>query len=239
MEAQATADLKEQAARIFDDPKLRRLLKELKQQSEIVIDEISTDEVLSAGYDAKRATETIARFREFLDANKDEIAALQVLYGRPYAVRRLTYRMVKDLADALARPPWLLSPPQIWASYKRLDQARVRDSSPERLLTDVVALVRFAIGRTGTLEPFGVDVERRFNLWLGREKNAGREYTDEQMAWLRSIKEHVAANAEITLDDLQETPAFADRGGRIAAARVFGNKRLGEVLDDLADALVA
>jgi type I restriction enzyme, R subunit len=232
-------DMKEQAARTFDDPKLRRLLKELKQQSEIVIDEISTDEVLTAGYDVRRAGETTQRFKDFIEANKDELAALQVLYSRPYASRRLTYRMIKDLADALARPPWLLSPPEIWASYRRLDQAKVRDPSPERLLTDIVSLVRFALGQAETLEPFGVDVERRFNLWLGREKRAGRDYTDEQMIWLKLIKGYVAANAEITLDDLQDAPSLADRGGRIAAARAFGAHRLGELLDELSDALVA
>ncbi|HYM30818.1 MAG TPA: type I restriction-modification enzyme R subunit C-terminal domain-containing protein, partial [Candidatus Cybelea sp.] len=237
--AKIGAERKEQAARIFDEPKLRRLLKELKQQSEIVIDEISTDEVLTAGYDAKKATETAARFREFLEANKDEIAALQVLYARPHAARRLTYGMIKELADAMARPPWLLSPPQVWASYRRLDRARVRDAAPERLLTDLVALVRFALGQSDVLEPFGHGVEQRFNLWLGREKKAGRDYSDAQMDWLRLIKEHVAANVEITADDLQQTPAFTDRGGRIAAARAFGKERLGELLDDLSSALVA
>lgn len=231
--------LKEAAARTFDDPKLRRLLKELKQQSEIVIDEISIDEVLSADYDLKRANETVAKFRDFLAQNRDELTALQVLYGRPYATRRLTYQAVKDLADAMARPPWLLSPPQVWASYKRLDQAKVRDPSPDRLLTDVVALVRYALGQAETLEPFSVDVERRFNLWLGREKKAGREYTDEQMRWLRLIKEHVAANAEITVEDLQDAPAFTDLGGRIAAARAFGPQRIGVLLDELSEALVA
>jgi type I restriction enzyme, R subunit len=237
--AKVASDMKEQAARAFDDPKLRRLLKELKQQSEIVIDEISTDEVLTAGYDIRRAAETTTRFKDFIEANKDELAALQVLYARPYAARRLTYRMIKDLGDALARPPWLLSPPQIWASYKRLDQAKVRDPSPERLLTDIVSLVRFALGQAENLEPFGVDVERRFNLWLGREKRAGRDYTDEQMIWLKLIRGYVAANAEITLDDLQDAPSLADRGGRVAAARAFGVQRLGELLDELSDALVA
>jgi type I restriction enzyme, R subunit len=237
--SKTATEMKEQAARAFDDPKLRRLLKELKQQSEIVIDEISTDAVLSADYDLKRASETTIRFKDFIEANKDELAALQVLYARPYAARRLTYRMIKDLGDAMARPPWLLSPPTIWASYKRLDQAKVRDPSPERLLTDIVSLVRFALGQTDTLEPFGVDVERRFNLWLGREKRAGRDYTDEQMMWLKLIKGYVAANAEITLGDFQEAPSLAGRGGRIAAARAFGPQRLGELLDELSDALVA
>jgi len=234
-----SAELRETAARTFDDPRLRKLLKELKQQSEIVIDEISTDEVISADYDIKRAQEATTRFKEFLEANKDELTALQVIYSRPYAVRRLTYQAVKDLADAMARPPWLLSPPQVWASYKRLDRAKVRDAAPERLLTDVVSLVRYALGQSETLEPFSVDVERRFNLWLGREKNAGRDYTGDQMRWLNLIRDHVAANAEITVADFQDAPDLAAEGGRLAANRVLGAERVAVLLDELSDALVA
>ena len=111
------------------------------------------------------------------------------------------------------------------ASYKRLDRARVRDASPERLLTDIVALVRFALGQNETLEPFAVDVERRFNLWLGREQKAGRVYGDGQRAWLDLIKAHVAANAEITLDDLQHAPAMGDQGGRLGE----GVRRAGKI----------
>ncbi len=232
-------ELKEAAARVFDDPRVRRRLRELKQQSEIVIDEISTDEVMSADYDMRRAAEAKSKFTEFLEANKDELVALQVLYGRPYAARRLTYAAVRELAAAMARPPWLLSPPQLWGHYKRLNGTSVRDPSSDRLLTDVVALVRYAIGQSDSLEPFALQVEQRFNLWLGREKRAGRDYSDEQMAWLRLIKEHVAANAEATLEDLQEVPSFAGRGGRIAANRVFGRERLARLLDELSEALVA
>ena len=163
-----------------------------------------------------------------------------MIYGRPYALRRLTYAAIKELVDAMSRPPWLLSPPAVWASYKRLDRARVRDASPESLLTDVVALVRFALGPSETLEPFAVDVERRFNLWLGREQKAGRVYSDGQRVWLDLIKAHVAANAEITLDDIQHAPALGDRGGRLAAARAFGGPEgLNRVIDDLNEALVA
>lgn len=233
-------ELKEKAARTFDDPKLRRLLKDLKAKSEIVIDEISTDEVLTADYDIKRAEETIAKFKQFLEENRDELTALQVIYARPYALRRLTYAAIKELVDAMSRPPWLLSPPAVWASYKRLDRARVRDASPERLLTDVVALVRFALGQTETLEPFAVDVERRFNLWLGREQKAGRTYTDGQKVWLDLIKAHVAANVEITLDDMQQAPAMSDRGGRLAAAKAFGGPEgLNRVIHELRETLVA
>ena len=53
-EAAAEA-LKEEACRPFDDPALRRLLKDIKRQTEIRIDTISTDAVISSGYDAASA----------------------------------------------------------------------------------------------------------------------------------------------------------------------------------------
>ena len=111
------------------------------------IDTISSDEVISSGYDETQAQTTVDRFKEFLETNKDQIVALQILYGRPYAQRRLTYEALEELRDALKRPPWLLEPVNIWRAYKRLNDARVRGNAT-RILTDIVMLVRFALGKT-------------------------------------------------------------------------------------------
>ena len=56
----------------------------------------------------RRARATVESFRQFIEAHRDEITALQMIYGRPYAQRRLTYAQVKELADRLARtqPNW-------------------------------------------------------------------------------------------------------------------------------------
>ncbi|HEV2548640.1 MAG TPA: type I restriction-modification enzyme R subunit C-terminal domain-containing protein [Stellaceae bacterium] len=237
--AKVAAELRAKAAQALDNPKLRKLLIELKEMSEITIDELSRDRVISTGFDLKQAEEKTASFRRFIEENKDELTALQILYSRPHAQRRLTWKAVTDLRDALARPPWLLEPAVIWSCYKRLNASKVRERSPGNVLSDMVSLVRFALSRTDTLQPLSVDVERQFNLWTGREKKAGREYTDEQTRWLLLIRDHIAANVEMTLDDLQDIPAFADRGGRIAANRVFGKERVPALIDELNDALVA
>jgi type I restriction enzyme R subunit len=72
---------KEEAARAFDDPALRRLLKDVKAAADIKIDTISTDAVVSSGWDEKKAADTIARFQRFLDERKDELVALQIRSG--------------------------------------------------------------------------------------------------------------------------------------------------------------
>ena len=65
-----------------------------------------------------------------------------------------------------------------------------------RILTDIVMLVRYALGRR-SLEPLPAKIAGQFNLWLGREQRAGRAYTDEQLAWLTAIRDHLAVNIEI------------------------------------------
>ena len=201
------------------------------------IDTISIDEVISSGYDEAQAQSTVDRFKEFLEANKDSLVALQIFYGRPYARRRLTYEGLEELRDAMRRPPWLLEPVNIWRAYKRLDDARVRGNST-RILTDIVMLVRYALGLDDILEPLPSKIAGRFNLWLGREQRAGRAYSAEQLAWLAAVRDHLAVNAEITVGDLQEVAAFGDKGGIVRARALFGAK-LNDMLDDLSDALVA
>lgn len=237
MDETATA-MREQALRILADaPKLRRLLIDLKSQSEIIIDEFSRDAVISAGFDENAAKAVTAKFSEFLDTHQDELAALTILYGKPHRSRRLTYHSVDELRAVLAKPPWLLEPISLWGAYKRLSGGKIT-ADPGRVLTDIVALVRYALGQSDALQPLSADVTARFNLWIGREEKAGRVYAPEQRAWLEAIRVHVAANVDVNLRDLQEQPSFVDRGGVIAARRAFGD-RLNAIIEELPEALVA
>jgi type I restriction enzyme R subunit len=233
----AQRELKDQACRPFDSPVLRQGLIAAKARTDVKIDTISTDEVISSGYDEAKAQTTVDRFREFLETNKNQITALQILYGRPYAQRRLTYEALEDLRDALKRPPWLLEPVNIWRAYKRLNDARVRGNAT-RILTDIVMLVRFALDKDEVLEPLPAKIAGKFNLWIGREKNAGRDYSQEQLAWLNAIRDHLAVNGNVTRSDLQDMAAFSGKGGLVKARELFG-PRLDAVLGDLSDALVA
>jgi type I restriction enzyme R subunit len=228
---------KDAAATIFDDPTLRRLLKDVKAAADIRIDTISTDAVVSSGWDEKKATDTVQRFKRFLEERRDELAALQILYRRPYAQRRLTYEAVDDLKEALKRPPWLLEPIDIWRAYKRLASDKVR-GNPAGTLADIVMLVRYALGQAETLEPLSSLTAGRFNLWLGREEKAGRNYTDEQRGWLTAIRDHLSVNIEIRPEDMMDAPEFSGRGGIVRARALFG-ARLPGLLDELTDTLVA
>jgi type I restriction enzyme R subunit len=74
----------------LSNPELRDRLSTLKKAAEQLIDEFSKDEVVEAGFSTNatdRARQTAADFRAWLDDHRDELAALQALYGVPYKRR--------------------------------------------------------------------------------------------------------------------------------------------------------
>jgi len=152
--------------------------------------------------------------------------------------QRLTYAQIKELTIKLSDPPQYLTTATVWQAYKRVNEAAVRGAPADKLLTEIIALVRFALGQSEFLEPISADVTRRFNLWIGRQKKAGTDYSADQMRWLENIRDHIAANAEISARDLMEMAEFADAGGLIRARALFG-EGLNGLLDDLSIALVA
>ena len=234
----AAAELRRTACKPFSSPSLRKTLETLKAKTDIVIDEVSTDRVLEAGFSTDQAQKAVESFKAFIKENRDELTALQVLYSRPYGEQRLSYESIRELADRLRDPPRYLDTADVWQAYKRLDAARVKGAPADGLLTEIVALVRFALGQTEELQSLSVDVERRFNLWIGRRLKAGDSFTEDQMTWLKLIRDAIAANFEIAPRDLLENPRFSDKGGLVRARELFG-ARLNPMLDEMTGALVA
>jgi len=179
--AQATERLVREACAPYDSGELRETLDNFRKRAEQVIDIISKDEVLSAGFDEAardKAQVTVTKFRQFIEANKDELTALQILYAQPYGARRLTYLAVKELAEAISKPPYQLTPETLWHAYEQLDKSKVRRAGPQRLLTDIISLIRFTLGESEMLQPFPLTVDERYKNWLVAQMEAGRQFTE-------------------------------------------------------------
>lgn len=232
------AGLRDTACAPLDDPELRNLIKAIKKKTDIVIDEGTLDVLQAAEYDKGQAEKRTTSFRAFIEANRNELLALQILYSQPYPKRRLTYASIRELAAKLADPPHHLTTADLWQAYKRLNAALVRGAPSDKVLTDLISLVRFATGQTELLEPHAARVEQRFNLWIGRQIKAGQVFSDEQMAWLKAIKDYLTANVEIAQVDLMRDQPFSDWGGVVVARRLFGTE-LNGMLDELSEVLVA
>ena len=146
---------------------LRQKLIDVRRSYEQVIDTASKDKVISGEFSreaADRAREQTQSFRKFIEDNKDEITALQILYSQPYS-GGLTYTDIKELAQAIGRPPHRWTPEALWQAYETLDASKVRGSG-HRVNTDLVSLVRHALGQADELIAYPVLVDERFEAWL-------------------------------------------------------------------------
>lgn len=206
----------------FHDPELRNKIANARRALEQVIDEITPDELLAAGYDAaakEQAQATVASFRQFIADNKDELEAIKLFYSRPYRAG-LTYRHLKELASKLSEPPVSASPDKVWSAFRMVEPECVTGQWSK--LVDVIALVRHAIDPQSSIEPFSQAVEARFAEWIVEQTSAGRTFSSEQQRWLEAIRDHIATSLCIEQDDFYDAP-FAQLGGLGKAHELFGD----------------
>ena len=62
------------------------------------------------------------------------------------------------------------------------------------MLTDLVSLVRYAMGQEDELVPFRERAKERFDAWLARQETDGPHFTTEQRHWLELIRDHIASS---------------------------------------------
>ena len=237
--AQAQAETMWLATEPFNDPELRQQLQNVQQRTEMTIDIVSQDALLDAGYsetDTERARELTASFRAFLEANRDEITALQLLFGQPYGQRDLTLREIEDLKARIEQPPHVWTTESLWQAYAQLEKDKVRGVRAERVLTDLVSLVRHAVQMDDELVPYPERVRERYAEWLAAQEASGTTFTEGQRWWLDRIAEAIGVNLTVTAHDFQYGELFR-RGGWLSAKRAFGDE-LPALLDALNDALL-
>lgn len=214
--------------------KLIERLPQIKAETEQIIDDVSVDEIVTASYSpiaTEKAKGVIKSFREFIEKNKNELDALQVLYNN----KRLHWNALKQLAEKIKTPPYGLTPAKVWQAYKQLEGAKVHGFSKNKV-PDFVSLLKFELKQFNELEPFTDMVDRRFSHWLTQQRSMGVQFTQEQLNWLEKIKNHIAESIEITTDDFEYAP-FDQMGGLGKASKVFGN-RLDKIMEELSMELV-
>jgi len=220
-------------------PRLRDTILEVKKRNEQIIDIGAIDSLISAEFDEKakeQSKKVVENFKDFIEKNKDEILALQIIYSKPYKMREITYNDIKKIAEAIENPPYNLTPELIWHAYERLDKSKVK-GSPQKILTDIIALIRFSIGKSDFLMPFSEIVNEKFEKWLENQQSSGKKFTSEQKEWLVMIKDHIAASASITIDDMDLSP-FTQKGGRVKLYQIFGDD-YEKILQELHETLIS
>jgi len=225
----------------FDKPELRDEIENARREREQLIDHINLDQVTFSGFSEQaeaQAQKTIQGFADYLKAHKEEISALGFFYAQPYQRRTLTFDMMEELHEQLSRPPLMLTTERLWSAYARVQASQVKGADRKRQLTDLVSLVRFALGLDGELQPFADEVDRRFQAWIWRHNaQRGTAFSAEQTEWLRLMKEHIASSCSISREDF-DYAKLADKGGLQKAWGLFG-KELDTLMNEMNEELVA
>ena len=236
---EVSKEMVRETCRLFDSAKLRKTILDIKKKNEIIIDETSIDELIQAGFDEQaeaKSKETIDSFKKFLDKNKDEITALQIIYSQKRKLKEITFEHIKELANALEMPPSNLTPEQLWAAYMKLEKSKVKNN-PVKILTDLISIVRYSTGSQDMLIPFKELVDEKFEKWMSNQESSGKQFTPEQKQWLVMIKGHIAGSAEIKLDDMDYAP-FNQKGGRVKFYETFGEE-YESILKEMHEVLVS
>ncbi|MCZ2130450.1 MAG: restriction endonuclease subunit R, partial [Bacteroidia bacterium] len=193
--------------------------------------------------DSKEKAEIpVADFKAWIAQHQDEITALQIFYSQPYRRRELNYKMIQEVLEKLKLERPNLAPFQIWKAYEQLEKATPtksgQASSPKSELIALVSLLRRISGIDSTLIDYSNKVDLNFRDWI-LKKNAGQHnrFTEEQMQWLRMIKDHIATSIHLDKDDLDYTP-FDAAGGKGKMWQLFG-EQMNEIINELNEALAA
>lgn len=221
----------------FNKPEVRNYIENVRRSHEQIIDNVNVDSVVFAGFDKDQeanADRTIKTFQEFIEENKDEILALRIIYDQKYKNRPMAIEKMKVLYEKLKAKG--ITVERLWGCYAIKKPGQVKRGTRAQI-TDLISIIRFEMGYEDKLSPFADRVNYNFMKWT-LKKNAGDvHFTEEQMEWLRMIKEHIATSLSVFPDDLDLSP-FDRKGGLGKFYDVFGDE-YETILDEMNEELVA
>lgn len=218
----AKKELLDEATKPFYNPDNRDFIENIRRSHDQVIDTVNLDSVVFAGFDSQKeenADKVITSFKEFIEENKDEIIALRIIYNESYKDRPMMIEQLKSLYEILKKKNITID--RLWDCYYIKFTDKVKRGTVTQL-TDLISIIRFEIGAMDELTSFADRVNANFKEWTFR-KNAGySQFTEEQMEWLRLIKDHIISSLSILDEDLDYTP-FDHKGGLLGFYEAFGD----------------
>jgi type I restriction enzyme, R subunit len=231
-----TETLQDNAARIFTG-ELNEYIENVRKAHEQRMDLTNPDEVINVGWlkdNKEKAADLIKDFVSWMNDNKNELLALQIFYNQPFRRRELTYSMLKDVLEKLQNDKPTLAPLSVWKAYEVIENC---SGSPLNELTAVISLIRKVIGLDKMLTAYDKTVDNNFREWLFKKQAGTTKYNEEQMLWLRMIKDYMISSFHIDKDDFDLNP-FNAKGGLGKMWQLFGEKTE-DIINELNEALAA
>ncbi|MFF7069270.1 DEAD/DEAH box helicase family protein [Streptomyces pseudovenezuelae] len=223
-------------APLTSSPELRKLILEIRHQQDLTYDETTEVRVteLREIPREERARKALAEWNSLLaKEERDENAAIRVALGSGARVSpREARNALKELAGRIRATNRSWTTGVLWEHYEQLGKAAASPGK-EAGLGDLIRLIRYELGADDELRPYRTVVEERFEGWLLRQRQAGVEFTDDQLWWLERMKNAVSEDIGIEPGDFGHAP-FSERGGGRGFMRAFGGKdKALELLDEL------
>jgi type I restriction enzyme, R subunit len=231
-----TEKLQNEAARVFTG-ELNEYIENVRKAHEQRIDSSNPDEVIHIGWNQEnkdKANELVLEFSEWMLQHKDELTALQIFYNQPFRRRELTYTMIKEVLEKLQSDKPTLAPLTIWRAYEALEEC---NGSPRNELTAIVSLIRKVSGVDTVLTVYDKTVDKNFQEWVFKKQAGATKFNEEQMQWLRMIKEYVISSFHIEKDDFDYNP-FNSQGGLGKMWQLFG-EQTEEIIEELNEVLAS
>jgi type I restriction enzyme R subunit len=242
-------ELQEKAASVFTGD-LNIYIENVRKAHAQIMDTINPDKLTTVGWDkqnTEKAETMIQDFKTWIETHKNEITALQIFYDQPYRRRELTFKMIKDVFELLKTEKPLLAPLNIWRAYEQLgasatsaslsNRGSVTNSSPKNELIALVSLIRRVSGIDKSLTVYDKTVDKNFQDWVFKKQAGTLKFTEDQMNWLRMIKDYVANSFHIEKDDFDLSP-FNANGGLTKMWALFG-EQTDEIINELNEVLAA
>ncbi len=215
-------DVIREAAKPFYDPNVRQYIENLRRVHEQVIDNANLDEIEFAGFDTdqeKAADMVIGSFRDFINENKDEIIALRIIYDQAYADRPMVIESLNMLYDKLKAKNVTIE--RLWNCYAIKKPENVKKGVKAKIV-DLISIIRYELGFSDNLAPFADRVNYNFMQWTLKRNAGDIHFTEEQMKWLRLIKEHIISSLSVEPRDMDYNP-FDGMGGLGKFFELFGD----------------
>jgi type I restriction enzyme R subunit len=231
-----TGKVQNDAAKVFTG-ELNEYIENVRKAHEQRIDHANPDELIHVGWDKDnkdKATELVRDFAAWMLEHKDELTALQIFYGQPFRRRELTYVMIKDVLEKLQNDKPILAPLNVWRAYEALEQC---NGSPRNELTAIVSLIRKVSGVDKSLSAYDKTVDKNFAEWVFKKQSGHIKFNEEQMMWLRMIKDYVINSFHIEKEDFDLNP-FNAQGGLGKMWQLFG-ATTENIISELNEALAA
>ncbi|MFK0148812.1 DEAD/DEAH box helicase family protein [Streptomyces griseus] len=214
---------------------LRAALLKAAQDSWLLIDHLSQDQLLEARglRDEEEARRVVDDWRAYMADHADDMLPLRIAFQERRPPREVV-RELKVLIDKVraTRREWTEA--RLWKAYVDLEIARGA-ARRNAGLVEFLSVMRYELGLDGKeFRPYRSTVEGRLEAWLARQETAGVAFDKRQHAWLRQVVNVVAANATLTVASLDEgRRAEAGGYGDFVDAFKDGRWKPGELVDEL------